>query len=189
MGHQNGKELHYTNIASDSGVRIRTIENYVQVLKDTLVGIELTPYEKTVSRKAITRSKFYLFDLGVARKLSGSGLILPKSEAFGHAFEHFILLEMRARLHQLKCDELIQYWRTKNGFEVDFVVNKKTAIEVKALEQVTERHLRGLKALKEEKLLGRYIIVSLDPIRRTMDGIELIPWAEFIKDDVMATLA
>jgi predicted AAA+ superfamily ATPase len=188
MGHQNGKELHYTNISSDSGVPIRTIENYIQVLKDTLIGVEITPFEKTRSRKAITRSKFFLFDLGVARRLSATGAIRPKSEAFGHAFEHFILLELRARLHYLGRESLIQYWRTKNGFEVDFVVNQKTAIEVKAIEQITERHLRGLLALKEEKLLKRYIVVSLDPVKRTINGIELIPWTEFIQDSVFNEL-
>ncbi len=47
---------------------------------------------------------------------------------------------------------------------------------------VSGKHLRGLRALKQEQLHRRYLAVSLDPIRRkTEDGIEIWPWREFLK--------
>ena len=40
----------------------------------------------------------------------------------------------------------------------------------------------GLRALREEKLLKRYVCVSLDKAaRKTDDGIEVLPLREFIE--------
>ncbi|MCG2726818.1 MAG: AAA family ATPase, partial [Elusimicrobia bacterium] len=54
MALQNGKEMHYSNISSDAGVPARTVENYIQILKDTLIGFEVLPFLATRRRKAIT---------------------------------------------------------------------------------------------------------------------------------------
>jgi predicted AAA+ superfamily ATPase len=65
---------------------------------------------------------------------------------------------------------------------VDFVLADKTAVEVKAKEPVGERDLRGLRALKEERLLKHYVVVSLEPRPRTVDGIRILPWQEFLAE-------
>jgi len=48
MSTANGQELNYASLASDSGVPARTIENHIEVLKDTLMAYELLPFSKTV---------------------------------------------------------------------------------------------------------------------------------------------
>jgi hypothetical protein len=45
----------------------------------------------------------------------------------------------------------------------------------------TERDLRGLRALKEEALLKHYVVVSLEPRPRTVDGIRILPWQQFLE--------
>ena len=59
-------------------------------------------------------------------------------------------------------------------FEVDFILDKRIAIEVKGKEQISKRDLKGLKALKEESLLERYILVAMHERKRIEDGIEQI---------------
>lgn len=181
MAINNGEELHYQNLASDSHVPAKTLQNYIEILEDTLVGFRVSPFEATKKRKAITRSKFFLFDIGIIRALAKRGEIEPGSELFGRAFEHFIALELRAALHYLKTNAEIQYWRTRSGFEVDFIVGSELALEVKAVSLVNDRHLKGLRALREEKKLRKYWVVSLDPQRRLVDGIEIVPWKEFLE--------
>lgn len=182
MALHSGDELHFQNFANDSGVKVKTLQNYVEILEDTLIGFRVPPYEKTLKRKAITRSKFYLFDIGVTRVLARRGEIQPGSELFGKAFEHFIVLELRAELDFLGIDLPLQYWRTKSGFEVDLVLGDHAAIEIKAVTQVQNHHLKGLRALREENLVKHAWVVSLDPQRRTTaDGIEIIPWREFLQ--------
>ncbi|MEX2366675.1 MAG: AAA family ATPase [Pseudohongiellaceae bacterium] len=82
----NGEEINYASISSDTGVSARTLENYFSILDDTLIGFKVVPFRATTKRKAITRAKYYLFDVGVVNTLANSGRIALKSELFGRAF-------------------------------------------------------------------------------------------------------
>ena len=79
-------------------------------------------------------------------------------------------------------DEALTYWRSTSGFEVDVIVGNRVAIEIKSTQRVQSDDLRGLKALREEGLIPRMQVVSRDPDRRLVDGIELIPWWEWIRE-------
>lgn len=76
----------------------------------------------------------------------------------------------------------VVYWRTASQFEVDFILGETdVAIEVKATSSAGDRHLKGLRAFKEEHRARNFILVSLDPApRRTSDGIEILPWRVFL---------
>ncbi len=182
MALNNGEELNYEGIASDVGMKARTLMNYVEILEDTLLGFRVHPFEKTLKRKAITRAKFFLFDLGVTAALARRGRITEGSELFGKAFEHFIALELRAAISYSRADLPLHYWRTKTGFEVDFVIGTQTAIEVKATHFVTEKHLKGLRALRTENLIKNYFLISQEPHERLIDGIRVIPWQQALEE-------
>lgn len=177
----NGEEINYSNIASDSGVPVRTLEAYFGILDDTLIGFSVHPYLATTRRKAITRSKYFFFDIGIVNTLTRRGKIEYKSELFGRAFEHFIALELRALLAYKKLDWPLQYWRSTSHFEVDFILGNTLALEVKGTDLVTDKHLKGLRTFKEEGLVKTYGVVSLDPYERmTEDGIYIWPWEVFL---------
>lgn len=178
---ENGHELHYSNLSNESGVPIKSIENYIQVLKDTLIGFELLPFLATTKRKAITRSKFYFFDIGIANYLAKKGNIQTGSILFGEVFEHFIINEVRAYVSYSRTDWPLQYWRSQNGQEVDLIIGNKVAIEIKSSKQINLKHLKGLLALKEEKKVANYLIVSNDPIERDIGKITNIHWKLFLE--------
>ncbi len=177
----NGEELRYENLSRDTGAGAKTIRNYVEVLRDTLLAVELPAFRKTTTRKAIAASKLYLFDIGVTNTLARRSVIEKKSELFGKAFEHFIILEVHHFLCYTRSQQPLAYWRSTSQFEVDCVLAPRLALEVKATEQVDARDLRSLRALAEEDLFERYAVVSLDAKKRvTNDGIEIWPWAMFL---------
>ena len=65
--------------------------------------------------------------------------------------------------------------------EVDLIIGGKIAIEIKATSLVQDKHLRGIRTLKEEGLMEKYLVVSLDDnIRKTKDGIKILPWNQFL---------
>lgn len=178
----NGEEINYANISSDCGVAARTLEAYFGILDDTLIGFSVQPFLSTTKRKALTRAKYFLFDIGVVNSLARRGYVEPKSELFGRLFEHFIALELRAFLAYHFIDLPLQYWRSTSHFEVDFIIGNKLAIEVKSTDLVTDKHLKGIRALKEEGLVQTHAVISLDPHeRQTMDGIHIWPWENFLK--------
>lgn len=177
----NGQEINLESLASDCGVSPMTLKNYISILDDTLIGFALPGFTKTTRRKAISRAKYYLFDIGLVNQIAGRGTILPKSELFGRAFEHFILLEIRAWSSYRRQYKPLSYWRSTSQFEVDFIIGDEMAIEVKATDLVQDRHLKGLRALKEEGLNKEYCVVSCDQTKRvTDDGITIYPWREFL---------
>jgi predicted AAA+ superfamily ATPase len=178
----NGQEINYERFASDLQVSPSTLKNYFQILEDTLIGFRLPGYTATKKRKATTRSKFYLFDLGVARHLAKGSRIIEGSKAFGDAFEHFIILEIRAWLSYRRRSEQLRYWRSTSQFEVDALIGEDVAIEIKSSDMPSEKYLRGLRALMEEGIFKRYVLVCRERQKRvTEDGIEIIPWQQFTK--------
>ena len=54
-------------------------------------------------------------------------------------------------MHYTHSEEQLSYWRTYTGVEVDVVIgDARVAIEIKSVEEVMTRHLKGLKAFGEE---------------------------------------
>ncbi len=113
-------------------------------------------------KKALSQKSHFLFGLGATGK---SWLV-------------------RHQLPQARYNnrsEAMTYWRTVGGqFEVDCIVGSEIAVEIKGADRVTDRMLTGLKALQEEKVVKRHILVSRDPEARSVGGIQLMPVQTFL---------
>jgi len=179
----NGEMLNYTNIAADCGVSAPTIKEYFHILEDTLIGRQVPVYQKKPKRKVIQAPKFYFFDISIVNHLLKRGIIEYKSEAFGHVFEHFIYQELYAHSHYAGLEYKISYWRTTSQIEIDFVLgNHEVAIEVKSSDNISDRHLKGLKAFMEEyEDVKQAIVVCTEPLPRLVNNILILPWQEFLK--------
>lgn len=177
----NGKIINYTNISNDAQVARSTVQEYFQILKDTLLVYELPAWQKSLKRKPITSSKYYLFDTGVARILQNRSIINFGSPEFGEAFEHYIFHELQTFIDYNSIDDGLHYWRSTSGAEVDFILNNETAIEVKASKNISKQDLKNLVALKEEKKLKNYFLVCLEDVPRKVDSIQILPWKIFLQ--------
>ncbi len=175
-----GTMLNFSQVASDAQAPVSTVREYFHILEDTLVARLLPAWTRTRTRKAIGTAKHYFFDVGVVRYLQHRTGLARRSPEFGEAFESYIFHELSTYIDYTEAVPLA-YWRSTSNFEVDFVLADTTAIEVKAKDPVGERDLRGLRALKEESLLKHYVVVSLEPRPRTVDGIRILPWTNFLE--------
>ncbi len=176
----NTQIVNYTNIGNDAQIPRQTVKLWFEVLKDTLLGFDLEPYTATVKRKAIETAKFYFFDMGVVSSLRKLPVISPGSADFGEFFEHFICLEIKTWIDYRLPRTSLNYWRSTSGFEVDCLLNGEIAIEIKAATTVSSKHLKGLKALREEGFIKRSILVCREPRPRLVEGIEILPWEYFL---------
>jgi len=183
MALTNGQEISYQSLAGDCGVSPNSIKNYIQVLEDTLVAFQLKAFTKTLKRKAISRSKLYFFDVGVTNSLANRGEIMEGSELFGHAFEHFILMEVRAYLSYARKKTRMYYWRSTSRFEVDLILDNRWALEIKGTTSIQDKHLKGIRALKEEGNIQNFAVVNCGRYeRRTRDNITIFPWKLFLEN-------
>jgi predicted AAA+ superfamily ATPase len=174
-----GAMLNFSQVASDAQTPVSTVREYFHILEDTLIARPLPAWTRSRTRKAIGTAKHYFFDIGVVRHLQHRSGLQRRSPEFGEAFESYIYHELRTYIDYTD-DVPLAYWRSTSNYEVDFVLANKTAIEVKAKDPVGDRDLRGLRALREESKLKHYVAVSLEPRPRTVDGIRILPWNEFL---------
>lgn len=178
----NGEELNYASIASDTGIPARTIGVWLEILEDTMLAFRVPVFRKTRKRKATTRPKFWFFDRGVVNALTRSfPSESPSPEELGRALEHLIVLETRAWMSYHWRIEELSWWRSRSGFEVDLMIGDKVAVEVKATDLVIDKHLKGIRALREDLPHIRAIVVSQDESpRNTEDNIEILPWRLYL---------
>jgi predicted AAA+ superfamily ATPase len=184
MGYSHGELTNYSNIARDCGVDSKTVREYYQILVDTLLGKMIAPFKRRQDRQVISRtSKFYLFDVGVAGSITKRHLEEEKGELFGKALEHFIFMELSAHNSYNELDYEINFWRTKSGLEVDFVLGAgEVAIEIKGTNRVDKRDLRSLITFMEEYSPRKSMVVCNEREERVYKEIQIVPWRKFLYD-------
>ena len=187
LGFTNGQMLNFANISRDVGVDAKTIKEYYQILVDTLIGYYVEPFHKKVKRDLIQSTpKFYLFDIGIANHLRHRTISVLKGSDAGEAFEHYILTELMAYLGLHELDVPLNYWRSKSGLEVDFVLDRGSiAIETKISVNIDLSDLRGLVAFCEDYQPRHALVVCLAPRKRVIatigkTNIEVLPWRDFM---------
>jgi len=183
MGYSHGELTNYANIARDCAVDAKTVNEYYQILVDTLLGTMIEPYKKRKDRNVIIRAgKFYLFDVGVAGAITHRQIPMEKGEQFGKAIEHFILTELLAHRVYSELHYDVNFWRRKSGLEVDFILGQgEVAIEVKGTSRVDDADLRSLKTFIQEYHPARAFVVCNEGAPRVHEDIRILPWRDFLK--------
>lgn len=185
----NGKILNIQKIANDVGVDHSTVQNYFEILEDTLVGFLLEPFHQSIRRRQRQASKFYYFDIGVTNALQKTldNIPTPGTFAYGKSFEHFIITEIRKLASYKKPDWSFSYLMTKDNVEVDLIIERPglplVAIEIKSttnLNSLDRSSLTAFSKLTNEFTNCETYIVSQDPIEKKIDHISCLPWKDFI---------
>ncbi len=182
---QNGQVTNMAGIARDAAVSRQTVQNYFSVLVDTLIGYWLDPWKLKRRTKQVQHSKFYLFDPGVARALSGRVAYPVTHEESGPLFETFLLNEIRCYLTYAKRPYKIYFWRNYDGIEVDFLCETTAgfvAAEFKSSNRWDKRFNRGLQRMRSE--LRQQPVscygVYLGDRAALWDGVQILPVGDFL---------
>lgn len=177
-----GQIVNFSKIAREAGTTTPTVQSYFQILEDTLVGFLLEPFHESVRKRQRENPKFYFFDNGIQRALSHSlGLSLaPRTYDFGSAFELFLINEISRLGSYGKKDYRLSYLRTKDGVEIDLVIErpglKRALVEIKSTERVGPDEVRSLKRLSPDIPNAEAFCLSLDQTPKKIDGVSCLPW-------------
>jgi predicted AAA+ superfamily ATPase len=175
----NATIVNFTNVANDAQVARTTVYEYFEILKDTLIIYELPAWRKSKKRKPLASSKYYFFDVGAVAVLQEREFRAGTPE-FGEAFETYLMHELKSYSDYISGEQL-SYWRSTSGFEVDFIIGDHTALEIKAKKNLSPKDIKSLRMLAEEGKLKRYICVSMEPRRRKIGNIDILPYKEFLE--------
>ena len=183
---QNGQVTNVAAISRDAAVSRSTVQNYFEILIDTLIGNWLPAWKLKRSTKQVAHPKFYLFDCGVARALSGRIAYPPSQEERGSLLETLLIGEVRAHVAYAKLRYPLYYWRTHDGVEVDLLCETGdgfVAVEMKASNRWDRRYNRGLNRIREELGAEQVTCYGVYEGERpaSWGGVQVLPALDFLK--------
>lgn len=174
--------LDYSKIASQAKVSRTSSLRFYEILEDTLIAHRIQSYE-IEGVDTIKHPKLYFFDVGVLNGILNN--FSTSSDRIGVLFEHLVYNQIRNSALASDKKIKIQFFRTRHGLEVDFVLfigNKKIAIEVKA-GQVGQSDCQSLLALQEyDSSIDDLFIVGLkENDKRRIKNVTICDVGSFIK--------
>lgn len=184
----NGKVINFSKIGEDVGVSRSAVQTYYSILEDTLLGTFLGPYHGSFRKRLGKQPKFYFFDTGVTRVLAflTDVKLVPQTNAYGNAFEHFIILECIRLSDYYRLHYRFSYVRTQDGFEIDLMVDrpgkKLLCIEIKSAQQVDESDIRSFIRLSADIPNSEAICISNEKYAKKIKHVIVMPWRQALEE-------
>ncbi len=127
LASQTGGLFNALELANTLGVSKTAIDNYLYVMRKSFHIAFLSPFFRNTRKELTKMPKVYFYDLGL-RNFFANNL-----EQFEGRSDKGALLENAAfrQLRELFQKDQLKFWRTAQKNEVDFIVNEKSAFEVK----------------------------------------------------------
>ncbi len=179
-----GATLNISNIARECQAERKTVQGYVDILEDLLLGYRLPVFTKRAHRALVAHPKFYFFDAGVYRSLRPSGPLDRAQGIDGHALEGLVGQHLRAWMDYSHTGGSLYYWRTRAGVEVDFIVYTSEgicAIEVTNAARIQTRDLTGLRAFQQDYPESEALMLYRGEERLRKGSILCLPCDAFLR--------
>lgn len=180
----NGKIINFSTISRDVGVDDKTVHTYYSILVDTLVGFLLEPYHGSFRKRLSGKPKFYFFDTGITRALAKLTTVplLPQTNGYDNAFEHFIILECFRLADYFRKDFRFSYLRTTSDAKIDLIVERPgqplLCIEIKSSDDIRPSDIRTFQRLCRDIPNCEAICLSNDKYAKIIDKVTVFPWQQ-----------
>lgn len=159
---QIGNLVNVNDMSRESGLPYSDCETYINLLQQMYIIKLIEPYY-TNRRKVIGKmKKVYFCDLGLRNIIYGSFNEMAFRTDKGSIFENEILLEL---WRKRRADEIINFYRTTNGTEVDFVVKgsqRSAAIECKYKHYEKPISISALSNLGKEEFIDKLYVANIN---------------------------
>ena len=123
MARQIGNLCNYSEWSSILGISNDTVSNYIDLLEDSHIVRRVRPYAGGRRAEITGTPKIYFLDNGIRNRLTGNFAAFGQRDDSGALLENLVFSELAKLTHPLL--DSIDFWRSKAGGEVDFVVHTK----------------------------------------------------------------
>ncbi len=126
LSHCISNVLSYDNICKDLGLSFQSVKKYIDAMEKSYLILRVQPFYKNKLKEIIKQPKLYFIDTGIRNSIAKEFNVSLENK--GKLFENYVMSEL------VKAGKTINYWQTKGGAEVDFIVhngNIEIPIEVK----------------------------------------------------------
>ena len=179
---ESGQIVNYAAISNEAALSQPTVKAHYQLLEDMFIGFTVPAWTRSPRKQLLSTPRFFLFDLGLRH--TAAGLAASPHTVLanpGPIFEQWVGIELWKRLQYLGKGQLY-YMRTKDGAEVDFIIEHAgeiIPIEVKWTENPSSsdaRHLRTFLAEQKGKARRGYVICRCNRPMQLDTNIVALPW-------------
>jgi predicted AAA+ superfamily ATPase len=185
-GQLNAEPINHSKIAKNLKTTSNTVLEYFSILVDTLICHRIDGWSQSIKRQLLQAPKYYWFDCGVLNAINGELRTEVKSSSFryGKLFETYLVQEIIRFNDYLSLQFRLNYWRDKNGKEVDIILSRSlskplAAIEIKSSTSPTEDDLSGLLSFKEDyPKVPCYCFSNTPRPYQLSFGIDVLPWRD-----------
>lgn len=182
---ENGGIVNASAVGRDASLAPRTVQEYYQILEDTLIGYRLEAWRSSPRARLVGHPRFYLFDTGVTNALARRLGAPPDPVWRGRLFEQWVVLECARLLDYRQAEARLFYWRTNHGAEVDLLVERhgrlRLAVEIKAKRRVSGADLSGLRSFAERHPDVRRVVVAEVPEPYALGEVDVVPYRRFFE--------
>jgi len=127
LAEQTGSLFNCSELSNSLGLSVTAVENYIYILERAFIIKRIKPFFKNLRKELTKMPKIYFSDLGFRNIILDNFRLLEERLDKGAYLENiiFILLNCNVEIKD------ISYWRTQDKNEIDFIVNKNEALEIK----------------------------------------------------------
>ena len=142
-----GSRIDVSKLSSLSKLSRATVNNYIDFFEKTYILKTIPVISTSPDREIVKAKKVYFYDNGMVNALADL--------SSGAKFENAVFT-------QLNQFGILNYFSLKSGKEIDFILDKKNAFEVK--ESPSEGDLKNLDRIskkvniKQQRLVGRHLV-------------------------------
>jgi len=127
LANQSGQLLNIDNLSKSLKISRIETEKYINILEQTFIIKRIYPFYKNY-RKEITKTpKIYFMDLGLRNYAANNFNDISHRTDQGNMLENLFLLELLCK--DKLSENKINFWRTTNQTEIDFIVTGEKGVE------------------------------------------------------------
>ena len=126
MAVQVGNLVNFASMASDTGLNVKTLENYTDILQEAGIIKLIPPYVGGRRAEIKSAPKLFFVDNGIRNLLVNQFNVFEMRADKGALFENWVFSEL---LKHKRYNDQMYYWRSKSGAEVDFVRRQGVALD------------------------------------------------------------
>ncbi|MBN1841013.1 MAG: ATP-binding protein [Deltaproteobacteria bacterium] len=192
LSSQIGNLINYSELSSTLNISYQTVKRYLWYSQNIFLLDIISPYARNV-RKEITKSPVpYFWDLGLRNYVLGIFGHLGSPSECGFIFENlvFLLLKKQIRFSAIK----LNFWRTKDKAEVDFVLERggnivPIEVQYKSLKKTV--FSRSLRSFIEKYSPDEAYVVNLDysnTLKINKTTLFFLPYYELLYKKIGGTI-
>lgn len=168
-----GQLLNVAELSREVGASVPTLKEWFSILERSMIVSLVQPFHANLAKRLVKMPKIYFLDTGLLCHLLGldHSASLDRHPYRGAIYENAVYSELMKRLAYLPGLPSVTFFRTHEGQEVDFIVERgirRVGIEVKRSNSSASADAKQLQMLIDVGILDAGVVVTTQPDREPM---------------------